>query len=94
MRRFIKIVLDTDYCGTREEIYMKTNMTDEQLDSYVNDMAIEAEMDEFYEGAGANSFWEEVTEEEAAENEYKTYIVNNWNSRGCITFDTSATCYI
>lgn len=108
MRRFIKIVLDTDYCGTREEIYIKTNMTDEQLDSYVNDMAIEhaeeyeymvygfdtdietyaedcgisiedaeAEMDEFYEGACANSYWEEVTEEEAVENEYKIYIVNN-----------------
>lgn len=108
MERFVKIILDTGYCGTREEFYAKTNMTNEQLDSYVNDMAIEhaekyeymvygfdtdvetyaedcgisledaeAEMDEFYEGACANSCWEEITEEEDAENGYKIFMVNN-----------------
>ena len=99
MERFIKIILDTGYCGTEEEIYMKTDMTDEQLNGYVNDMALEhaeqydymvygfdidvetyaedcgisiedaeAEMDEFYEGACANSYWKEVTKEEYEEN--------------------------
>lgn len=112
MKRFVKIVLDTGYVGTREEIYAKTDMTDNQLNSYVNDMAIEhaeqynymvyggididvetyaedcgisvedaeAEMDEFYEGACADSYWEEITEEEAeeaVENGYKTIIINN-----------------
>lgn len=108
MERFVKIVLDTEYVGTREEIYAKTDMTDNQLNSYVNDMAIEhaeqydwmvygfgedaesyaescdisfadaeAMMDEFYEGACGSSYWDEATEEEAAENGYKTIIINN-----------------
>lgn len=94
MERFVQIILDTDYYGTDKEFYIKTNMTDEQLNSFVNNMAIEnakkynymvydfdfdfdaedikAEMDKFYERACVNSYWEEVTEEEAAENKYET----------------------
>lgn len=41
MERFIQIILDTDYYGTSKEFYIKTNMTDEQLNNYVNVMAIE-----------------------------------------------------
>lgn len=33
--RYIKIVLDTEYCGIRKEKYIKTDMTDGQLSAYV-----------------------------------------------------------
>ena len=38
--RYIKIVLDTEYCGTKEEIYIETDMTNEQLNEYVHVEAV------------------------------------------------------
>lgn len=37
--RYIKIVLDTAYCGTKEERYIETNMTDKELNDIVADEA-------------------------------------------------------
>ena len=37
--RYIKIILDTGYCGTRDEKYIHTDMTNGQLNEYVSDEA-------------------------------------------------------
>lgn len=40
-KRFIKIVVDTEYVGTKNEIYMETDMNDRELDETLSDMAHE-----------------------------------------------------
>lgn len=37
--RYIKIICGTAYCGTENTEYIKTDMTNEQLDSYMSDVA-------------------------------------------------------
>ena len=32
--RYIRMVVDTQFCGTREERYFKTDMTDKELNDY------------------------------------------------------------
>mgnify|MGYP006327739469 CR=1 FL=1 len=39
--RYIKMVCDTEFCGTREEWYIKTNMTDEELEELGRELAYE-----------------------------------------------------
>ena len=39
--RYIRMVVDTMYTGTREENYMKTDMTDKQLNDYGSEWARE-----------------------------------------------------
>ena len=40
-KRFIKFTVDTGYCGTKNEIYMETEMNDRELDETLSDMAYE-----------------------------------------------------
>lgn len=96
--RYIKMVLDTDYCGTKNEKYLAIEASDKKLDEILNeeaygnaeqydymvfgwgedaesyaeecDISIEEAEDElncFYEGAVANSYWTEITKEEYEE---------------------------
>lgn len=39
--RYIKMVCDTDFTGTRDERYFKTNMTDKELDNLGQELAYE-----------------------------------------------------
>jgi hypothetical protein len=39
--RYIKIVLDTEYCRTKNEIYMETDMNDRELDETCSELAYE-----------------------------------------------------
>lgn len=96
--RYIKMVVDTDYCGTKNEKYLATEASDNELDEMLSEEAhenaerydyfvfgwgedaesyaenngisiedAEAELDYFYEGAIANSYWTEITKEEYEE---------------------------
>ena len=40
-KRYIKFVVDTEYVGTKNEIYMETEMNDRELDETLSDMAHE-----------------------------------------------------
>ena len=76
--RYIKIIGGTSFCGTNFEEYLKTDMTNEQLDAYCADAALEnAELynyvvfgwDQTAESyAEAWAKWEEISEEEYKEN--------------------------
>lgn len=39
MERYIRIVLDTDYCGTRDEYCIKTDKSDRELDAEIIELA-------------------------------------------------------
>lgn len=39
--RYIKMVVDTDFTGTRDERYIKTSMTDKELDNLGQELAYE-----------------------------------------------------
>lgn len=39
--KYIKMVVDTDFCGTRDERYFKTEMSDKELDNLGSELAQE-----------------------------------------------------
>ena len=82
-KRFIKFVVDTEYIGTKNEIYMETEMNDHELDETLSELAYEnaedydyvvlgwgedTDLEEYYADAQGASYWEEVTKEEYEEN--------------------------
>lgn len=101
--RYIKMVLDTEYCGNKNEYCMETDMNDRELDMILldearenaesydyqilgfgvspegyaedNDMDIEEVeqmIEDYYQTAIENSYWEEISKEE-----YEEYLKNN-----------------
>lgn len=64
-KRFIKFVVDTGYCGTKNEIYMETEMSDRELDETLSEMAYENAEDYDYMVLG----WGEDVESYAEEND-------------------------
>lgn len=89
-KRYVKICYGTLYCGTNGEEYLKTDMTNEQLDAYCADAALEnAESYEwmvFGWGQTAESYAEEneISLEEA-EQEMEDYYAEAWGSWEIIT---------
>ena len=81
--RYIKIKGGTSFCGTNFEEYLKTDMTNEQLDAYCADAAFEnAESYEYMVfgwGQTAESYIEEneISLEEA-EQEMEDYYAEAW----------------
>ena len=41
MKRYIRMVVDTQFCGTREEEYFETDMTDKELNDHGAEWAYE-----------------------------------------------------
>ena len=63
--RYIKFVLDTEYVGTKNEIYMKTDMNDRELDATLSELAYENAEDYDYMVFG----WGEDIESYAEDND-------------------------
>lgn len=64
MKRYIKIITGTDFCGTKNIIhYLITNITDNELDEYTVELAQSNTVD--YEDA--YGFWEEISKEQYEE---------------------------
>ena len=72
-KRFVKFVVDTDFVGTKNEIYMETEMNDRELDETLSELAYENAEDYEYMvfgwGEDAESYAEDagISLEEAEE---------------------------
>lgn len=64
-KRYVKFVVDTEYCGTKNEFYMETEMNDRELDETLSDMAYENAEEYDYMVLG----WGENAESYAEEND-------------------------
>ena len=81
--RYIKIIGGTSFCGTDFEEYLKTDMTDEQLDAYCADAALENAELYNYVVFGWDQTAESYAEEneisvEEAEQEMENYYAEAW----------------
>ena len=80
-KRYIKFVVDTDYVGTKNEIYMETEMNDRELDETLSEMAYENAENYDYMVFGWGEDIESYAEEngislEEAEEEMQAFYVN------------------
>ena len=85
--RYIKMVLDTDYCGTKNEKYLATEASDKELDEMLSEEAYEnAEQYEYFVfgwGEDAESYAEECDisieeAEEELEDFYSNSVANSY----------------
>lgn len=84
--RYIKVVMDTYYAGTREEEYLiaEDDVTDDEIDQWVEDMA-EVHADMYRYLATHDIYEEDYAEEEdyeealaQAEEDYNQDIYHSW----------------
>ena len=62
-KRYIKFVVDTDFVGTKNEIYMETEMNDKELDETLSELAYENAEDYDYMVFGWNQDAETYAED-------------------------------